>query len=284
MKYNEKVLRKLQLVELEILEEVVRVCQKYNITYQLFSGTLLGAIRHKGFIPWNDDIDIVLLREDYNKLIDYLKIELNSKYFLQTIETDKNYVHPFARVRKNNTVAIQEHYAKINMHHGIFIDIFPLDYYNDKKMIGKIHLKLLYFFRKLKFLKISTINQKTFKSPFKNLIMFFISLIPLRIIVKTEDKLIKCFKKKKEFSISLLAESERDVLDLYKTNKSVFLKVIKIEFEGSDFLGPINYDEVLNKIFGDYQKLPPISDRHPHHRIKEITFNEKLKKKEELIV
>jgi lipopolysaccharide cholinephosphotransferase len=111
--------RKVQLIELEILLEVDRICRKNDIKYQLSGGTLLGAVRHQGFIPWDDDIDIIMLRNDYNKFIALCKIELNNSYFLQIPETDDKTPSLYAKIRKNNTAYISYEYRNINYHHGI---------------------------------------------------------------------------------------------------------------------------------------------------------------------
>ncbi len=138
------VLRKIQLVQLEILLEFDRICKENNLPYQLFFGTLLGAIRHKGFIPRDDDVDVCMLRGDYNRFLQLCEDQLNKDYFLQTYKTDKEYIHSFARIRKNNTLALQRIYSKIAMHHGIFIDNFPLDNILPNTLLGKFQYTILY--------------------------------------------------------------------------------------------------------------------------------------------
>lgn len=121
-------LRNLQLRMLEILKSVDAICKKHNIPYWLSSGTLLGAVRHDGFIPWDDDIDIELLREDYLKLLDILPKELPEEYVLQTTDTDSGYVYLYAKVRDTNSYI--EEKCVFNKHFeykGAFIDIFPLE-------------------------------------------------------------------------------------------------------------------------------------------------------------
>src|SRR5690554_4796206 len=92
-------LKAIQSIQVEILLEIDRICKKNDIRYQLFAGTLLGAVRHKGFIPWDDDIDLAMLREDYDKFIQVCKYDLDNKYFLQTYETDPQYTFTFGKVR-----------------------------------------------------------------------------------------------------------------------------------------------------------------------------------------
>lgn len=118
-------IKDLQRIELEMLLEVDRICKKYNIRYFLVAGTLLGAIRHKGFIPWDDDIDICMPVEEYRKFCKVAKTDLKKEYFLQNSDTDFSN-RWFSKVRKNNTTCIEKGYEKSKIHQGIWIDIFPL--------------------------------------------------------------------------------------------------------------------------------------------------------------
>ena len=128
---NNKKLRKVQMVEVEILDEIDRICKKNNIKYFLVGGTLLGAVRHGGFIPWDDDIDLGMLREDYEKFIDICinSDELDKKYFMHSDETDSDYWLPFIKIRKNNTTFDEKVIKNCDTHKGIYVDIFPMDYF-----------------------------------------------------------------------------------------------------------------------------------------------------------
>ena len=140
MKKNE--LERLQKEEIDILNEIVRICDKNNIPYFLAAGTLLGAVRHSGFIPWDDDIDLFMLRDDYNKFIKCAINEINDNYFLQCHDTDKYYYSSFIKVRKNNTLMIEEENENRKIHRGIWVDIFPLDYVKDDSKILKFKVFL----------------------------------------------------------------------------------------------------------------------------------------------
>lgn len=124
---NEK-LRKLQLCELEILKEFVRICEKFSLRYYLTGGTLLGAVRHQGFIPWDDDIDVAMPREDYDRFAQIAPRELDPQYFYQSPDTDPYYFLSYNKVRKNGTKIYEERFENAGFHKGIFIDIFPLDF------------------------------------------------------------------------------------------------------------------------------------------------------------
>ena len=119
-----------QKIMLEILQEVHKICVANDITYWIEAGTLLGAKRHKGFIPWDDDIDIAMPRKDYNKFLKIAQEKLPQDMFLQNKETEPDYYLPFSKIRKNNTLLIETgETGEENYHHGIFIDIFPFDNY-----------------------------------------------------------------------------------------------------------------------------------------------------------
>lgn len=126
-------MEKLRIIEVDILDEVVRICNKYDINYYLAYGTLIGAVRHKGFIPWDDDIDIWMFREDYDRFAKIAEKELSEKYYYQDWHKEKEYPYNFAKVRLNDTVVLQKPITKLNIHHGIYIDIFPLDNINLKR-------------------------------------------------------------------------------------------------------------------------------------------------------
>ena len=136
MAYDNQTLHQLWSVEIEMLDAFDTVCKKYGLRYSLAYGTLLGAVRHKGFIPWDDDLDIMMPREDYQRLFEIWSKEVDSEYFLQDYTTDtEDYVNSFAKIRKKHTDFITSEEEKtVRYHTGIFIDIFPGDKYPDGKV------------------------------------------------------------------------------------------------------------------------------------------------------
>ena len=146
---NKNDIKSLQLICLEILKEIDRVCKKHNILYWLDSGSMLGAVRHNGFIPWDDDLDIAMFRDDYNRFLEIASKELKENYFLQTHQTDSEYPLFFAKVRRNNTFIDEKRYRRLNIHKGIYVDIFPVDKLGSNIKVAKKHCRKLrgfYFF------------------------------------------------------------------------------------------------------------------------------------------
>ncbi|MBR7189908.1 MAG: LicD family protein, partial [Oscillospiraceae bacterium] len=118
-------LRRLQLMQLKILKEFVRVCQKHGFRFYIMNGTCLGAIRHGGFIPWDDDIDVGMYAEDYDRFI-RCGADFGEEFFLQTIETDPGFKTMIARIRLNGTTILEKDFIDADIHHGVFIDVYPL--------------------------------------------------------------------------------------------------------------------------------------------------------------
>ena len=131
-------LKEHQEVLFELLKEFDRVCQKNNIKYILFAGSALGAVRHHGFIPWDDDLDVALLREDYDRLIHLDASEWNNAYYLQREYSD-HWPMYFSKLRKNNTTCLEKYHPKDSkIHQGIYIDVFPVDNASDSTIVRKL--------------------------------------------------------------------------------------------------------------------------------------------------
>jgi len=272
-------IRDVQKVQIEILLEFDRICKKNNIKYQLFAGTLLGAIRHKGFIPWDDDIDVCMLRKDYNKFIEACKEDLDEKYFLQTYETDPDYILQYAKIRKNNTLFIEQSTSECQMHHGIYIDIFPLDNIMANTLLGRLQLMLMYILGRINLSRVKMLCMNAKKPVERRLSIVFhyiLKIIPKAWTDKLLTKIACIFEGKDTKYIANLTNGvTKEILTRFTMEKDSFYDTIEWEFEGHMFPVPKNYREVLTRNFGDYMKLPPEEERYPHHGIIKIDFGVK---------
>lgn len=252
----------LKKTELDIFKQFIKICKDNNLTYFVLGGTALGAVRHKGFIPWDDDIDVALPRDDYEKFLLIAQKSLPDNMFLQTYITDKNYPHPFAKIRNNDTAFIEKTVSKIDMNHGVYIDIFPLDGYPNSKLKAKffkIQNRILRVAISNVFL-VDSISQNKSKLFFKKCIA---GLLPnYRILVKKLDKLYKANPYNNSETVANFcgAWGMKEVMP-----KEYFGNGTEGEFEGLEVNLPEKTHEYLTSLYGDYMKLPPVEKRVGHH-------------------
>lgn len=244
-------LRKLQLKMLSILETVTSIADKHDIPYWLSGGTLLGAARHGGFIPWDDDIDIELMYPDYLKLLKILRAELPSNLYLQTPK-DKGYRLLFTKVRdKNSTVEEEDDILDRYTEKGIYIDIFP-----EIRCYPKLKSFVDFFygrsFRRLK-------RGRPFHS-FKYLFEYTLSLVlyPIGILFRWLSQAI-CYLTQPTTTVH-----NYGIGNTTHHNISYILPTSTITFEGKEFSAPHNPEAYLSKQYGDYMKIPPINKRATH--------------------
>lgn len=257
--------KKAKLLMLEILKEVHRVCVENDIKYFLHFGTLIGAVRHNGFIPWDDDIDIGMLREDYDKFCELAPKKLSSEYVLQNSKSDRGYCFYFSKVILKDTVWIGE--DSLNTapkYNGICIDVFPFDKIPDDVKLYKNFFKkcgLANYFTLIKF-KYRNQNMSDNHAFIKKAI---ISFFPKLFFVTYRKRLFSKYKKLKENYLicGLWNSSVRRPL-----TPDCYDEVILHKFESDSFYIPKQYDKVLSVFFGDYMKLPPESERQNHKIIK----------------
>lgn len=270
-------LKSIQHELLDILLEFDRICNKHGLKYQLFAGTLLGAIRHEGFIPWDDDIDVCMLRSEYEKFIDICLKELSPKYFLQTYETDYNYYKQFAKIRKNGTVFLQELVSDLNIHHGIYIDIFPLDNVKPGTVSGILQQKILFLLGRLDYVRSKKRCKKTSNTivKYSGLSMhYLVRTLPKKITDKLQYRIATMFSVKDTVYISHLTNGVTKVrYHKFIAEQSTYQNMLYKKFEGFSFPVPVNYDDVLTRLYGDYKRIPEREEQTSHHDVIKVILS-----------
>lgn len=267
-------LEKIHRLELKIALEVKRICEKHNIKYFLIAGTLLGAVRHGGFIPWDDDMDIGMLREDYERFVDVCKSDLDSKYFLQTWNTDMEYPLSYAKIRLNGTHFVEKFSENSKIHNGIFIDIFPFDSVPDNENIAnKLEQKYRLYTRLLWIKKGMGTDMK--KQSAKQFLRYYIfRLYSLFFSYKAIKRKFASLQIKYNYM-----HTKRIVTNgAYGYKKETISRkfaenLAPIIFEGEEFMSFADYDGYLTYFYGDFMQLPPEEKRGGHFRI-EVDFGD----------
>lgn len=269
---DKETLAKVQPVLLEMLREIHRVCAENNISYFLYRGTFLGAVRHQGFIPWDDDLDVGMLREDYEKFCRIASEALNPGYALQTWHNDPGYAQPFGKLRKRNTV-YQE--AKSGIHlkeNGFYVDIYPLDHMPaSPEEYRKLSRKLLHLFR-IKLMKSGyTPWMEEDRIIWKKRIGYIAYqaaalTVSQKKLVETYEALVRAWPESgKVYEQSALP---RD----YHFDISSFRELTDYPFAEGSFPAPKDYDAVLSALYGSYMELPPEDQRDNRHQIVRMDF------------
>lgn len=273
---DRETLRKVQLVQLEIAKEVKRVCEENGISYWLDSGTLLGAVRHKGFIPWDDDLDLGMLREDYEKFLQIAPGKLKEEYVLLCWQLDPQYPHQFAKVMKRGTVYREEaHYG--SSFDGIFVDVFPYDQMPDEPgEIRWVGFRLMAYRAMIRAKcghRTWTVNGKFYvKRWLKNLPFRFLSLFFGRRALRERSDRLSCRYNGTEFAYC----TPQGVFDYpeWRMPLRYFTELTQLPFEWELFSVPADYDGYLTCAYGDYMTPPPESEREDRHSIVEVKFGD----------
>lgn len=261
-------MNKAQSKQLEILLEFDRLCRENDIKYHLDGGTMLGAIRHKGFIPWDDDIDVEMSREDYEKFKKVALEKMDKRFFYQDIETDPNYGYFFAKIRMNNTKYVENIAKNVDAHSGIYMDIFPYDNYGKESLFD---FKKVLILRMLMLLKSKyIIEANTLVKKIELIILKFLKLFVTRkFIIKTVEKI----RKKNDKDGKYYIQYNTTYFDKPLTLRKIYDRLDEYEFEGHKFYGTYYYHEYLTHLYGDYMEFPPEEDRATHGII-EIQYDD----------
>ena len=254
-------LRKVQLVQLEILQIIDKICEEQGITYYLAYGTLLGAVRHKGFIPWDDDLDLMLPRADYERLMTVLPAYLPDNFWLQNENTDTGYYLPYAKVRKKGTLCKEKLQENIpDEKCGIWVDIFPLDGCNDNfaYTIRANSARTLSLYLRAKQYGYSVLQCSRRYIPS----MLLLSCLPTRLIKKLLHWCMVGSPRNSSFYAWIPEGRQKSKRELFPGR---CFKVERLCFEDGQYPCPQGFDELLTIMYGDYMTPPPVDSRYGHN-------------------
>lgn len=271
---TENELNTAKLLQIKILKYLHEICSKYNIKYFLAYGSLLGAIRHNGFIPWDDDIDVGMTRENYDRFVTICKTELDDEFFFQTVDTDDGYGWFFGKLMLKDTLWIENNSLNTNKKSGIYIDIFPYDLIPNNKIIHnflKIKYRIIQGMYLLK--KKYNIYNRDKKSFIYDLYNFFLKIFSKVCSAKfLKCKLVNIYKINKTQNSVFVSFENCIITSCLPKNFFDYLCLHK--FENLEAFIPENYDVYLKQIYGDYMVLPPIDEQIPRHDVVYYNFTQ----------
>lgn len=275
-KYTDDELFALRKIQMDMYREVKKICNHHAIPHFAMAGSALGAIRHNGYIPWDDDLDIAMMREDYNRFLKYAEKEIDPRFFVQNFYTDPYYGNYFTKIRCNGTLFVQNADKKTKAHRGIFIDIFPIDRLTDNVKERKKYRRQLMFFYQMFMAKCNSgISGETdsISGKAKHLLRSFLHVI-LTFTSKEQlfirvDKL--CQKFNQEKTDTMMVSVVYAMRNSYFDGNAIFPPV-EHPFEDDTIFVPNDSDRYLSQIYGNYMKLPPIEKRENHRPVK-LLFN-----------
>jgi lipopolysaccharide cholinephosphotransferase len=254
-------LRSLQLIQLDMLKEVDRVCRENGIQYSLAGGTLLGAVRHKGYIPWDDDADVVLLRPEYDRFSRIFdKVTNKEKYYFQDAANTVGYRWGYGKIRRKGSLWIRAGQENMPFGQEICIDIFPLDAVPNGAIGSKLHNFHCFLIRKILW---SEVGKRTEMNPLKRAVYGALSKIPLKLVLKHYRKFAAKHNNGSNRCLRVLMFPTPRGYD-YEGRTEWYNDFTELEFEGTHFRAMSKYHEYLQLKYGDYMKLPPENERKAH--------------------
>lgn len=259
-RYDDETLRHLQKVQLMMLKDFIKICEENDITYFVIGGTLLGTIRHSGFIPWDDDIDVLMFRKDFEKLNNVMSENPNEKYHLFNVLNEETYHYTFARFNLKNTV-LEEWWAKqVDYTVNIFIDIFIMDNIPDNKIKRSIHRWRCFTLNQMVLYSIIKFeNESKLKEILQRIAYYFLKIIPISPMT-IKKRCVKTYRKYENIECKEVCDFPSVMfMPIYDKNDILPPKIM--EFEDIKVTVPNNYDKILTRLYGNYMELPPEDKR-----------------------
>lgn len=260
-------LQEIKSIEFSLLEEIDKICRKEKIRYSLIGGTLLGAVRHKGFIPWDDDVDIMMPRKDYNRFIEYCKKNSCVNFNLLCNELEESYGYLFAKACSKNTMIKEENISSNGIELGVYVDIFPADGLGNSYKDARKKLESSRFLREV---LIAKNWRKFFKSKthawyYEPIRFFFFAISRLfsrkKIVSEIQKKYMNIdFDSVKYVGVISGSYRSKEIVET-----QLYSRYTELQFEGKNFMALEQYDEYLKHIYGNYMELPSEEKRKSHH-------------------
>lgn len=261
-------------IDLNIVKEVVKICDQNNLKYYMLGGTMLGAVRHRGFIPWDDDIDLGMPRKDYDRFILIAKSKLPKNLRLINYKTDPNYQYYITRILDTNTKVEEERIGNDNKYTNASIDIFPIDGTPNNKFLRRIYFfRVLYHRALMSLCYKDSIDRKRSRNKIEKIFLWIMEKLPI-------EKITTPFEQKEKIDVLLRKQKIEgskyigNIMGAYRTREIVpacfYGKGKMYQFENIQLRGVDKYDEYLRWTYGDYMKIPPEDKRKTHFKILEI--------------
>lgn len=257
---SDEMLRQLQMIQLEMLVEVDRICKKCDIKYNIIAGTLLGAVRYGGYIPWDDDADVALLRPEYEKFRTACKTELDqTRFVFQDHRNTRGYRWGYGKLRRKGTLFLREHQEHMPYMQGVFIDVFPLDGVPDNATLRGLKNFECFCVRKILWSKVGKIAEKNL---LKRQAYRIFDKIPEKWVMRYYRGMIQRANEKRTRMVRILMFPTPN--SAYGYYRNWYENSVDTVFEGKVFQGIKDYDSYLSFKFGDYMELPPEEKRKVH--------------------
>lgn len=260
-------LAQLKKLELQLLDELKRVCDALGICFYLDAGTLLGAIRHQGFIPWDDDVDVCMVRSDYDRLMQEGPGVFESDYFLQTPSNSPRMPASYMKLRLNGTCMVESLLDNTDGNHGIWIDIFPFDYFGPDTDINKLQIREAFWGKMfdLRQRRRPSDQLPVYKSVVRYLAHYALGFIPAQAFL-TKMRMPEAPSSAADGFISCLHYGSC----FFWIKWDDAFPPVEVTFEGRKLLALANYEDYLEQVYGNWMELPPVNERIPHHFVSQF--------------